>query len=377
MSRILAMPQCLSKNGLFYKSFPCRFILKRIKLDFAVYFKKFSKTLVEHFENEFEVQIRGGIITDDGEKILDKLGCDFASLQFEDNIQQILRIQKKKHKTILDKSPHMYDLLDVVQDDVILEVRIFIFKTQKLVLKNRRLKTNLMCDEKCSTGPSVFNFTNCNIHPSLMSHLKSGLKNVPIVQNDTNKLVSELENEAVSACKEMFRSCYGYYPQVSSHSLDKSLIGIISQCCTNSELVGQLSDFRQSFVENLPFFLSSLPRTGLDIKQLIAMIPEGCIITNSDKNVGISILSPEWYAKEYQIQITKGGHEFVDWTETKCLAHLSNKITDFKNNVSPVQRKLLDSLWPKKKIMKHRIGVMKLVPKVSKHNICSCIYDFF
>ena len=365
MGRIQTMPQCLTRNGLFYKSFPHRFILKRIKVDFAAYFKKFSRTLMAHMENEYEVQIRDGVVTEAGEQNLLKLESDFHILQYESNIREIVVFHKNKHKELLNRNQCLIDLLDVVRDDLISNVRLNIFKTHKDVLKNRRIKTNLMCDKKCEAGASVFNFTDHVIHPSLLKHLKSGLKSVPVASVDISKLVVELETEAIAACKEMYRATYGYYPKSDRNSLDKSIIGIISQCSSNSVLVGQLSDFRQSFVESLPVFLSSIPDSGLDVRKLLSLVTQGCIITNSDKNVGISILPPAWYEKEYQSQISKGGHEFVNMTEGECLAYLSKQIDDFKKGCSQDQLKILTSLWPKSVIKKPRLGVMKLVPKVN------------
>jgi hypothetical protein len=336
----------------------------------------FSKVLARHFENEFEVQIRGGKITEAGEEVLNKLTQDYDILQYKCHIGKMIRHQKKRYRRVFESNPsYMYDLLDVVHEDLVHEVELFIFKTHKIVLKNRRIKTNKMCQEKSLTGPSIFNFTSHKIDSKLLAHLKTGLKNVPVVKIDETKVVEELEEEAVLACKAMFRSQYGYYPRVTSKRLDNAIIGIISQCGSNSELVGQLADFRQAFVDNLPIFILSIGQNGLDVKQIIALIPDRCIITNSDKNVGISILPPEWYKKEYLSQISKGGHELVDLTEEECLARLSNKIREFKVGCSLVQRKLLDSLWPKK-VVKHRLGVMKLVPKVKfKNNFLSKLFS--
>lgn len=359
----IKLPECLQKRSMFYKSFPYRFILKRVQVWFTAFMKIFSKTLLDHFENEYEVQIRSVQITGEGQKTLAMLNQDFDKLQFSRHICQMVSCQKLTNKRILDARSYTYDLLDVVCEDLEHEVKLYVFKTHQNVLKNRRDKTNKMCQEKSLAGPSIFNFTKFEIDPKLMVYLKTGLKNVPVVTHVENKLIDELEKEAISACKEMFRSYYGHYPRTSSKKLDTALLGIISQCSSNSKLVGQLSDFRQTFVENLPVFLSSVSQRGLDVKQLIGLIPDCCIITNSDKNVGISILPPEWYEKEYLSQINKGGHELVILSEDECLAQLSNKIREFKSNCSPAQKKLLDSLWPKA-FVKHRLGVMKLVPKV-------------
>ena len=50
------------------------------------------------------------------------------------------------------------------------------------------------------------------------------------------------------------------------------------------------------------------------------MIPQDCIISPSDKNVGISILPPSWYSRQYREQIDKGGHELQTMNEAQCVS---------------------------------------------------------
>ena len=64
--------------------------------------KIFSKTLLDHFENEYEVQIRAGQITGEGQKTLAMLNQDFDKLQFSRHICQMVSCQKLTNKRILD-----------------------------------------------------------------------------------------------------------------------------------------------------------------------------------------------------------------------------------------------------------------------------------
>ena len=183
----------------------------------------------------------------------------------------------------------------------------------------------------------------------------------------SHKRNKELVAEAISCCKEIFKSQYDRYPFIPTKcSFDETILSIISQCSTNTKVVRNLCDFRNCFIESLPVYLSSLSDKGLDIGSLMSLVPKGCVVTTSDKNVGISLLPYEWYLKEYKIQLEKGGHERVELSEHDCLKYLSSQINIFHNLCSPEQKKLVDSLWPKENIKKHRIGVLKLVPKVHK-----------
>ena len=89
----------------------------------------------------------------------------------------------------------------------------------------------------------------------------------------------------------------------------------MKQFCQSYHNVQQtlnLSDFRNCFIESLPVYLSSLPDNGIDIGSLLSLLPRGCVVTTSDKKVGVSLLPYEWYLKEYKIQLEKGGHERVE-----------------------------------------------------------------
>ena len=96
------------------------------------------------------------------------------------------------------------------------------------------------------------------------------------------------------------------------------------------------------------------------------MIPEDCIISPCDKNVGVSVLPASWYSLQYNEQIRKGGHILQTMSEKECIALLQKKIATFKKNCSDVQLKNLRHWWPKIPVKNPRIGVMKLVPKIHK-----------
>ena len=171
--RAITKPECLMSKSLFYKSFPGRNIIRKIASWFSSYMETFSKKLMGHFENEYEVQIRNGKITETGERTLKRLSCEFEALQFRRNISNMFSCLKTTYKSYMNTKPHIHDLLDVVHDDLVHEVHLYVFKTQQDVLKNRRAKTNMLCRDKSSAGPSVFNFTEHTSWDELSSHLAS------------------------------------------------------------------------------------------------------------------------------------------------------------------------------------------------------------
>ena len=177
---------CLNRSSYFFKSFPYKWALTRIRTEFKTYFSKFSVTLKKHLNNEFEVPIRCRKVTDDGEKLLDVLEMEFKCLQYEERIIEIVQ-NYKNHYRIRNKS-YIKDLLDVVVDDIIEEVESYVSLKHKEVLKDRRSLNNKLCSEKITSGPAIMNFTEVKIDSELMNHLLKGLKCVPDLKCDKQKL---------------------------------------------------------------------------------------------------------------------------------------------------------------------------------------------
>ena len=327
------------------------------------YFVLFEKTLLKHCSSELEVQIRGGDITSDGQIMLKQLQIDYDILQYELRISEIVRSLSRNAA----KRSRIRELLCIVEDDIVEIWPDLVHNIQKKALKMRRRLNNKLCQEKCSTGPSIHNFTQVQIPSALFELLKSSLSNVPLLKPVHKELKAELESEALKACEKVFYDEFGTYPRMSSNrSLTSSVLEIISQCKSNSTIISDLINFRDEFLENLPFFLKTLPRDGLSAKDIVNLVPAGCIVSPSDKNIGVSILPPDWFAKEYRTQVLKGGYELINMNEEECLALLLRKISAFQNQCSEFQKKMLLKFMPKTPIVKPRIGVLKLVPKIHK-----------
>ena len=236
-------------------------------------------------------------------------------------------------------------------------------KIQIKVLKEKRKTDNDMCSRKTQGGPVVHNFFGKDVPLNLMKYLKKGLNNVLYLKPDLN-LASQIEEESILACKNAFVSLMGFYPICSKKTnLNQTIIELLSQTPSNSELASSLIAFREHYVEGVQKYFEETEFNGIEIKEILDSIPKDCIITQSDKNVGISLLPPSWYAKEYKSQIEKGGHEKIDMSEDSCLAMLQKKILVFQKR-NEKQTKILSKYWPKEKPSKFRIGVLKLVPKV-------------
>ena len=339
-------------------SFQNKKLLKKVKNQIICYSDSFSATLTSHLKTEFEIQSRDGQITPEGIDKLTILQNDFVILQYEENLKAIFETSKTFCKTSSSRTQ-----LDIVHDRVKAFFQQMIGEIQTKVLKERRSTDNKMCLEKIQGGPVVHNFLGKDVPLKLMEHLENGLNNVLYLKPDV-KLASELEEEAILACKNAFVSLMGFFPICSKKTnLNQTIIELLSQTPSNSELANSLIAFREHYVEGVQKYFEENDSNGIELKDILKSIPKDCIITQSDKNIGISLLPPSWYAKEYQTQIEKGGYEKIDMSENLCLAKLHKKILNFQKR-SLNQTRILSKYWPKERPTKFRIGVLKLVPKV-------------
>ena len=363
---VLLMPECLQQNSQFFRCFPRRRILYKIRDLILPFSFLFASILNKHSCSEFEIQIRQGDLTPSSRSMLEVLGEDFKVLQYKENIRKIIENSKDDVKVhTLFQLPYIFSLFDVLEDELVKWFEDIIIKEQKKCLKNRREKNIQLCREKITVGSTIYNFTNKELSKELQQLLQHGLNEVPILDTSVEVLVNEMKAEVLQAAKNLFHAEYSSYPHVSRFStFDQSLMSIVAQCKSNSGTVHRLILLRDNFVENLPFFLMSLQNKAMKAKNLIEMLPDDMIISPSDKQVGISILPHSWFIKQYEVQVLKGGHELIKMTEDQCLAMLLKKISEFRNNCSANQKKFLVKHWPKKSVDKPRIGVLKLVPKV-------------
>ena len=88
----------------------------------------------------------------------------------------------------------------------------------------------------------------------------------------------------------------------------------------NEKLNISLTSIRENYILKLPVFIKNLKPVGtVDIRKVKNLIPENCILSPSDKNLGVTLLPPQWYQKEYQSQIIKGGYELQIFSESQYI----------------------------------------------------------
>ena len=183
-----------------------------------------------------------------------------------------------------------------------------------------------MCKEKCDNGSIIHNFTQYDVPVELSKFLEDGLGNVPEITRDVEEVTGEVEKEIKIACKNLFLTIVGSYPRFISFnvSVDAFIQNLIILAPNVEKLEFSLISIRENYLTRLPFFIENLKKAGkkenCKIEQIIALIPRNCILSPSDKNLGVCMLPPLWYDKEYKAQVLKGGYEIQDISEAQSLS---------------------------------------------------------
>ena len=181
--------------------------------------------------------------------------------------------------------------------------------------------------------------------------------------------MTEVENDVKLACCNFFIATAGYYPRsfTLKSSIDTTIKNLLIFEPGNNKISSALVSMRENYNAVKPKLLkdSKVPQR-ISMKRIQNLIPKGAILSPSDKNLGISLLSPAWFEKEYTSQDKKGGYEKQSMSETVCITMLLSKISSFRQNLTKDQKKILSTHWPRFPPPEPMIGVLKLVPKIHK-----------
>jgi hypothetical protein len=80
-------------------------------------------------------------------------------------------------------------------------------------------------------------------------------------------------------------------------------------------------------------------------KTLVSAVPEGFILTISDKGLGPVLLPYSWYIREYKVQAVLGGHEEISISEGSLLLVLFKIIAEFRCNLTVAEHSLFLSIY--------------------------------
>ena len=146
--------------------------------------------------------------------------------------------------------------------------------------------------------------------------------------------------------------------------LSQKILSIIQQSVAGSPLVNELVLLRDNTTRSLSNFNGG-GKSCVKQRSIFEMIPDHVVITNYDKDVGVSVLPHDWFRKEYEAQIEKGKYTLVSMTESQCLSFLHKKSEEFLNKCTEKQRSLVRKLLPHVPKESFKLGILHLLPKVN------------
>ena len=333
------------------------------------YATSYADLLLRHFCTETEVTINKGVLTQESESTLAKLEHEYEILQHRSCLKKIITpwhnllvgqpVSESVLKLIMDFEDRLQDLFEQ-----------FRIKIQAVATKTMRSGNNLLCANVCKSDNNILNLTEAQIPNELEEMLANGTNFVPQEQMHYKKLQSLIENDLIKASINFYRSESNIYPMVNTQSgLKKVLEQLISQTPSNSKQIEFYTAMYNQYVEHKKMFYDQLSEGHFaDVPAVQNLLPNGTILTLSDKGLGPCLLPIEWYVQQYEVQSQKGGHVATNMSSDQCINFLKDVIQEFRTGLTPEERELLKTYYSKSN-PNYRVGVLKLIPKIHKLSV--------
>jgi hypothetical protein len=199
------------------------------------YHQAISEVFRRHLQNEYEIQLRCGKITEAGNEVIKALADDYKILQIEEEVEIFLNDETTKYLG----SRHLIKLLEPVRIQIVELIKTEVLRVQTSCKKKQRKENNKLCREKCASGSTIHNFTECYVPDDLTNFLKNGLNNVPEIVYDKKVVISEIEDEVKKACSNLYTSLIGEYPKAISYKdpVDTFIRNLIVLAPSHKQLV--------------------------------------------------------------------------------------------------------------------------------------------
>ena len=208
----------------------------------------------------------------------------------------------------------------------------------------------------------IVNLTGKTLPSELKELLRYGANYVPHMElcNCTQKDI--YGKDLVEASKKMFLESTGYFPRTNENmSTISNLKLLMIQVPSNSKE----SAFLETLIEEFSKKLFNCGKKCRVYNKFEKLVPSGTILSVSDKGLGICLLPVEWFIKQYVVQAQKGGHIQTGFSNTECVSLLLKNISMFRADLNSQERLHLKQYF-KSGGKQHRIGVLKLIPKIHK-----------
>ena len=330
------------------------------------YSSEFAEILLKHLTNESEVQIVQGHLTQESHQQLIKLESEMNKLQYRSHLSNILHPWAGLllgQPVVPEVENYMNDLLE----EIIVSFEAFITKLQEQAINQMRAENKKLCNKVCSDASQILNLTETDIPMELNSIFKTGQNMVPMEALKSTEIQKHIENDVISAAIKFSWDENKVYPLFNrSSGLKLILEQLSSQAPSNSKQVEFFATLYEEYKVQITKLHSQLSTVHfVDSQEVIKIVPEGTILTISDKNLGPVLLPIDWYIQQYDVQAVKGNHVVTKLSADQCINLLKKTIEDFRSTL------LCEEKFFLRKYFSHsspdvKVGVMKVIPKIHK-----------
>ena len=332
----------------------------------------YATTLLKHLENETEVQLVNGELTDESKVLLNLIESEMEVLQYNKCLNNIVGPWEK----MLGGQPVQPEVaiqISKCAKNVVLDFEVFIYELQSRAINNRRILNNSLCNSVCKSSTRILNLTKFKIPDELTKALTNGTNFVPLDSLKINELKDYIEKDLVNAAVNFFRENNKIYPLINNTASLKTILEqLISQTPSNSPQIDFYTNMYNQYVGHKQEFIDQLSNGHfIDAPKTQSLLPPGTILAESDKGLGPCMLPIEWFIEQYKVQSLKGSHVLTTMSNDQCINFLKHSIDVFRSKLCTEGKMILKQYFHNSN-PNFRVGVLKLVPKIHKLSKFDC-----
>ena len=303
------------------------------------YSAQYSNVLTKHLTSETEVQIVEGVVAEHSGPILKVIEVELGVLQYKARLGEILDSWRN---VLLGQPvyPEIHNLLHDRVSGIHEDFEQFIYKIQATSVAKIRAGNKEICRKAFEDKKKILNLTDACIPSNLELAFINGPNMVPNEILPVSEIKRYIETDLIQAAVQYSWVENNIYPLFNnSAGLKIVLEQLASQAPANSKQVQFYTTLYETYQELYKEMVDQLSADHFvgrpDVQN---MIPEGTILSTSDKNLGPVLLPIDWYVQQYEVQADIGNHVLTNMSADQCLQLLKKNIEEFRSKLLPGER---------------------------------------
>ena len=257
----------------------------------------------------------------------------------------------------------LYDRISLIHEDF----EQFIYRIQAASISKFRAMNKELCSNACKDRSKILNLTDSNISPELELAFVNGPNMVPNEALRVSEVQRYIETDLIQAAVRYSWIENNIYPLFNkSGSLKSVLEQLSSQAPANSKQVKFYTTLYETYLKLYREMKDQLLTEHIIGRPGVQnLLPEGTILSTSDKNLGPVLLPIDWYIEQYKVQSDIGNHVLTNLSTGQCLQLLKTNIEAFRAELVPEERIELKKYFSYGN-PDYNVGVLKLIQKIHK-----------